>query len=293
MNERIMKRLFILLTLIFGLSVMADAQQRPLLTDDIDTTPAGSIEITAGADFMQNARFPLSGLDGDLTRVGDIRIRTGYAPNVEVQIEGVVQNFLAIDSQSPTPPIPLSLDGNSTNDFGDITTSVKIRLRNETKNLPAFGFKIGFQMPNSDQARGIGTNQIDIFTKFIVQKKFGKEKGRTPKLNVYGNIGLGIMSAPLDDFAQNDVLLYGLAGIYRLTDNVNLASEVNGRVNTRGGTAPLGTESQGQFRFGTQVTASGLRFDTAAIFGLTRYSPKTGITFGVTYQSPQIFKPAQ
>lgn len=288
-----MKRLLICLNLILFASFFANAQQRPLLTDDIDTTPAGSIEITAGTDFLQNVSFPLSGLNGDLTRVGDIRIRTGFAPNVEIQIEGVVQNFLAIDSQLQTPPIPLNISGNSANDFGDIRTSVKIRLRNETKNLPAVGFKLGFQLPNSDQARGIGTNQIDIFTKVILQKKFGSVKNKTPKLNLYGNLGVAIMTAPLDDFTQNDVLLYGFAGIYRLTDNVNLAGEVNGRVSTRTGATPLGTESQGQFRFGTQVKASNLRFDTAAIFGLTKNSPRTGLTFGVTYQSPQIFTPAQ
>lgn len=287
-----MKRLLFIIFISSLSCIFAVGQQRPLLTDDIDTTPAGSLEITAGTDFFQRQKFPLSGLEGDLTRVGDIRIRTGYAPNVEVQIEGVMQNFLAINSQSKTPPIPLNIDGNSTNDFGDITTSVKIRLRNETKNLPAFGLKFGFQMPNSNQAKGIGTNQINIFTKFIVQKKFGSVKNKTPKLNVYGNLGLGIMTAPLDRFTQNDVILYGLAGIYRLNGNVNLASEVNGSYSTRG-TTPLGTESQGQFRFGTQIKVSGLRFDTAAIIGLTKNSPRTGLTFGVTYQSPQIFKPAQ
>jgi hypothetical protein len=288
-----LKRFLLSLTFIILSNSLATAQQRPLITDDIDTTPPGTIEIAAGTDFLQNQRFPLSGLKGDLTRVGDIRIRTGYAGNVEVQIEGVIQNFLAIDSQNPNPSIPLDLNGNSTNDFGDIKTSVKVRLRNESKNLPALGFKFGFQIPNSDQSKGIGTNQIDLFSKIIVQKKFGKEKGKSPKLNVFGNLGVGIMSAPLDDFTQNDVLLYGLAGIYRATDNINIASEVNGRVSTRGSTTPLGTESQGQFRLGTQIKASGLRFDTAAIFGLTKNSPKTGITFGVTYQSPQIFKPAQ
>ena len=288
-----LKRLTIFVAIILATSIFAVAQQRPLITDDIDTTPAGSIEIAAGTDFLQNQTFPLSGLKGDLTRLGDVRIRTGYAPNIEVQIEGVVQNFLAIDSANPNPPIPLNINGNSTNDFGDITTSVKVRLRNETKNLPALGFKFGFTMPNSDQARGIGTNQIDVFSKVIVQKKFGKEKGKSPRLNVYGNLGIGILTAPLDDFTQNDVLLYGLAGIYRVTDNVNIATEINGRQSTRSSSTPLGTESQGQARFGTQIKASGLRFDTAAIFGFTRNSPQTGITFGVTYQSPQIFVPAQ
>ena len=101
------------------------------------------------------------------------------------------------------------------------------------------------------------------------------------------------MSAPLERFSQNDVLLYGLAGIYSATDRINLVGEVSGRASTRKGDAPLGTESSGQFRLGTQIKASSLRFDTAAIFGLTKYSPRTGVTFGVTYQSPSIFTPAK
>jgi hypothetical protein len=271
--------------LIIGVSV-AMSQQRPLITDDVDITPPGAIEIGAGVDFLQNVKLPLSGLRGDLTRVGDIRIRTGFASNVEIQIEGVLQNFLAINSQTIPPPIPLNISGNSTSDFDDFTISAKLKLLNETKNLPAVGMKFGFQMPNSDQARGIGTNQINIFSKLIVQKRFGRKPGKAPLANIYGNLGLGIMSAPLSSFSQNDVLLYGLAGIFRLNNRINIVSEINGRQNTRGDGAPLGTESVGNFRVGTQIKASGLRFDTAAVFGLTRFSPRTGVTFGVTYVSP-------
>jgi hypothetical protein len=101
------------------------------------------------------------------------------------------------------------------------------------------------------------------------------------------------MNAPLEHFTQNDVFLYGVAGIFRVTHNVNLASEVNGRVNTRSGAAPLGTESMGQFRLGGQIRASGLRFDAAAAIGLTKYSPKSGVIFGVTYITPSIFEPAK
>ncbi len=287
-----MKRLFVYLILTFYLSFSAFAQQRPLLTEDVDITPEGAIEIAAGVDFLQNAKFPLSGLRGDLTRIGDVRVKVGFSSNVEFQVEGVLQNFLAINSATPAQ-IPLNLDGNSSNDIGDFIVSTKIKLRNETRNLPALGFKFGFQMPNSDQSRGIGTNQINIFGKFLVQKKFGKRTGKTPRVNVFGNLGLGIMTAPLERFTQNDVLLYGLAGIYSVNDRINLVGEINGRANTRSGDAPLGTESIGQFRVGTQIKASGLRFDTAAIFGFTRNSPRTGVTFGVTYQSPSIFTPAK
>ncbi|MFM9903616.1 MAG: hypothetical protein ACKVQJ_03480 [Pyrinomonadaceae bacterium] len=287
-----MNRFFQCLILVLASALASFAQQRPLLTDDVDITPTGAIEIAAGVDFFQNAKFPLSGIKGDLTRVGDIRIRTGFASNVELQIEGSLQNFVAINSQT-TSAIPLSVTGNSTNDFDDFTVSAKIKLRNETRLLPAVGLKFGFQMPNTDQARGIGTNQINIFTKILLQKKFGSVVGKTPRFNAMGNIGLGIMTAPIERFTQNDVLLYGLAGIYRVTDHLNLVGEVNGRVSTRAGNAPLGTESIGQFRVGAQIRASGLRFDTAAAFGLTKFSPRTGVTFGVTYISPSIFTPAK
>ncbi len=273
--------------------IITVAQQRPLLTEDVDIAPEGTIEIAAGVDFLQNVKFPLSGLKGDLTRVGDVRIRTGFAPNVEFQVEGVLQNFLAINSRITPSPIPLTLDGNSSNDAGDFIVSTKIKLRSETKTLPAIGFKVGFELPNSDQARGIGTNQINVFGKILLQKRFGTVTGKQPRINVFGNLGIAIMTAPIERFTQNDLFLYGLAGIYKFSDRISIVSEVNGRVNTRGGTAPLGTESVGQFRIGTQIRASGLRFDTAAIFGLTKFSPRTGITFGVTYQSPNIFKPAK
>ena len=265
------------------------AQQRPLITDDIDITPPGAVSLGIGADFLQNVKFPLSGLTGDLTRVADIRLRQGFASNVEIQIEGSVQNYLAINTRTIPSPIDLNLNGNSTHDFDDYTISTKIRLLGETGKRPAVGIKFGFQMPNTDQARGIGTNQINIFTKFIVQKKFGVAAGRDPRANIFGNIGFAIMSAPLEDFAQNDLLLYGIAGIFRLNDRINLATELNGRLNTRSGDAPLGTESISQLRVGAQVKASGLRFDTAAIIGIGKYSPRTGVTFGVTYESPTFF----
>lgn len=289
-----MKRLLFVLTFIISSAIFAFAQQRPLLTEDVDTTPEGAVRVSAGVDFLQNVKYPLSGLRGDQTSVGDIRISVGFSKNVEFQIEGTIQNFVAINSATSPSPIPLDVVGNSTNDTGDFTISTKIKLRNETDRLPAIGLKVGFQMPNTNQARGIGTNQINVFGKILAQKKFGsRNKANVSKVNLFGNIGLGIMTAPLERFTQNDVLLYGFAGIYRLTDRVNLVSEVNGRLSTRSGDAPLGTESIGQFRVGTQIKASGLKFDTAAIFGLTKFSPRTGLTFGVTYESPSIFTPAQ
>src|SRR5260370_34871950 len=90
--------------LAFGLnfSLGAYAQQRPLITEDVDIIPPGSLRIEAGIDFLQNAKFPVSGLTGDLTRAGVIGISIGLAPNVEVQVEGVAQNVLSSNSRGPS-----------------------------------------------------------------------------------------------------------------------------------------------------------------------------------------------
>ncbi|HEU4435169.1 MAG TPA: hypothetical protein VFR51_17410, partial [Pyrinomonadaceae bacterium] len=69
------------------------AQQRPLLTEDVDIIAPGTIRIEAGIDFMQGANYSVSGLRGDLTRIGVIGINFGMGPNVEFQIEGVAQNY--------------------------------------------------------------------------------------------------------------------------------------------------------------------------------------------------------
>ena len=275
---------------VLSLAVVTFGQQRPLITEDVDIIPPGSMRIEAGIDFVQRARFPVSGLTGDLTRAGVIGINIGLAPNVEVQIEGVAQNFLSINSRGPSAiPLNVAPGANSTSDFGDFTLWTKIKLRNETAHLPSLGFRFGVQLPNSGQARGIGLNQTNAYGQIL----FGKKFGQNARVNTFGNLGIAILSAPTATFTQNDVLTYGFAGIVRLDKQFSLVGEVNGRANTRPGSGPLGTESQGEARLGMQVRASGLRFDFAGIKGLTRLSPRSGITVGVTYDTPSIFTPAK
>ncbi len=272
-----------------GVVLSAKAQQRPLITEDVDIIPPGSMRIEVGVDFMQKARYPVSGLTGDLTRAGVIGVNIGFAPNVEFQIEGVAQNFLSINSRRASA-IPLSIAPNatSTNDFGDFTLWTKIKLRNETPRWPSLGFRVGVQLPNSNQGTGIGLNQTNAYGQLL----FGKKFGHNARVNTFGNLGIGILAAPTTAFSQNDVVTYGFAGIVRLNEMFSLVSEVNGRKNTRPGSGPLGTESQGEARIGMQVRASGLRFDFAGIKGINKNSPRSGVTVGVTYDTPSIFKPA-
>ncbi|MGH9913813.1 MAG: transporter [Pyrinomonadaceae bacterium] len=273
-------------------SVEAFGQQRPLITEDVDIIPPGSIRLETGIDFLQRAKFPVSRLNGDLTNLGVIGLSVGLSPNVEFQIEGTIRQVLSINSISGPSAVPLNfnpLTTNSTNDIGDFTLAAKIKLRAESEHAPSLGFRFGVQLPNSNQERGLGLNQTNAFGTVLMGKKFG-EDGR---FNTFGNLGLAILTAPTAGFTQNDVLLYGAAGIFRLTNRFNIAGEVNGRANLRSGGAPLGTESQSQARLGFQFKTSGLRFDLAGIAGLNQFSPRSGVTFGVTYDSPSIFTPAK
>ncbi|HZJ42478.1 MAG TPA: hypothetical protein VFD63_01825 [Pyrinomonadaceae bacterium] len=276
--------------LVLAMFVSVQAQQRPLLTEDVDIIPPGTIRIEAGIDFMQGAKYSVSNLNGDLTRVGVIGVSVGMGPNVEFQVEGVAQNFLSINSRG-TSVIPLNIapGENSTNDTGDFTLSAKFKLRNETKRGPSLGFRFGVQLPNSNQSKGIGINQTNAYGSILIGKKFGHD-GR---FNTFGNLGIAILTAPTQFFTQNDVLTYGVAGIFRINKKFSVAGEVNGRANTRPGDGPLGTESQSEARLGMQIRAAGLRFDFAGIKGLTKFSPNSGFTVGVTYDTPPVFAPVK
>jgi len=285
-----MRRLLFIVALLISGSATATAQQRPLITEDVDIIPPGTVRIEAGIDFMQGAKYTVSGIRGDLTRGGVIGISFGMGPNVEFQIEGVAQNHVSINSRGPSAiPLDLAPGANSTNDTGDFTLAAKFKLRNETRRGPSLGFRFGVELPNSNEARGIGLNATNAFGSILVGKKFGHD-GR---FNTFGNLGIAILTAPTQLFTQNDVLTYGVAGIFHINKQFAIAGEVNGRANTRPGNGPLGTESQGEARLGMQIRASGLRFDFAGIKGLTSFSPNSGFTIGVTYDTPNIFAPVK
>src|SRR5919106_2236139 len=278
------------IALVLCLATVAHAQQRPLLTEDVDIIPPGTVRIEAGIDFMQGAKYSVSGIRGDLTRVGVIGVSFGMGPNVEFQIEGVAQNYVSINSRGVSAiPLDLLPGANSTNDAGDFTLAAKFKLRNETRRGPSLGFRFGVQLPNSSQGTGIGLNQTNAFGSVLIGKKFGRD-GR---FNTFGNLGLAILTAPTTLFTQNDVITYGVAGIFRVNKQFSVAGEVNGRANTRPGNGPLGTESQAEARLGMQTRASGLRFDFAGIKGLTSFSPNSGFTVGVTYDTPAVFAPVK
>jgi hypothetical protein len=256
----------------------AAAQDRPLQTPDAEVVPQGTARVETGFDFLQGISYPLSGLSGDLTDVGDVDVRVGVGSTVEVELAGVAQQFLDVKQQGASFVPALALTGpDSTHDVGDFSFSTKVRFFSEGHRHPAIAMRFGFIMPNTDQTRGIGNNATDIFTDIDLERHFGQ-------LDTFGDLGIEIMTAPNALYSQNDETLYGAAFRYPLGARVHLVGEVNGRYTPRKITLPLyGTESRGQARLGIDVAAGGFVWDVAGIKGINHYDPSYGWTFGVTH----------
>lgn len=250
----------------------AQAQPRPLRTDVPDLVPPGNIRLEFGLEFLQKQRYPLSGLEGDLTRLGVASVHLGLGEFAEFQISGVVQDFLSISRRTPAA-IPPDFAGNATSDVGDLVLATKLRIAPEKDNRPALAFKFGVELPNASNESGLGTDETNFYAGLLLGKHLGRAQ-------LVANLGLAILGSAVTPNSQADLLTYGIAAVIPLNRSVSLVSEVHGRQ----GPERLGNESRAQARFGAQIRSGGLMWDLAAVAGLKRFDADTGIVFGVTYE---------
>ena len=215
----------------------------------------------SGFGYARKAQFPLSGIKGDEYSAFVNGLNFSLGPRAEFQISGVMQNFVKVRNEWR-------------NDWGDWSLSTKIRLVPKTHVLPIITFRPTMVLPNTDDARGIGTNSTQVFGSLLV----GKSAGRG---FVFGNAGIGILTDTIHVRAQQDVFTYGLAGVLPINTRISLLSEWNGWKNPRGNPSP-GTESRSQARLGMQIRTGGVRWDFAGTAGLTHLDPRGGLVFGLT-----------
>jgi hypothetical protein len=253
------------------------AQQRPLVTEDPETIGAGLVLIEGGFDQQHDVYYPASGLKGNLLRLPTLGVSFGLSSIAELQIDGGLYNRLSVTSRRTAPLSSLlTFSGDSTHDVEDIVVATKIRVLAETPGRPAFGVRFATRLPNASNESGLGLDTTDFYVSATVGKT-------VQSIRFVGNVGLGILGDPVDGNRQNDVLTYGASFARAVRQGLEVVGEVNGRLDTRAGDPPVGTESRGAFRLGGRFTKSTVRIDAGLIFGFTERDPSIGLTAGATW----------
>jgi hypothetical protein len=89
---------------IIALGGHAGAQSRPLAAVDPEPVGDGKMSIDLGVDYWSDARYPLSGLGGNLVRLGVFNLNFGVGRVADILLAGGVHNRLFITSRDPTGP---------------------------------------------------------------------------------------------------------------------------------------------------------------------------------------------
>jgi len=260
------------------LPAAAFGQQRPLVTEDPETVGEGRVLVEAGFDYGRDVSYPASGLEGHLLRAPLIGFSVGLSSIAELQIDGGLRNTLSITGRDPLAALAgmVTATGDSTSSVEDLVIATKIRIVSETDTRPSFGIRLATKLPNASNESGLGLDTTDFFATVLGAKT-------VQSVRVVGNVGVGILGDPTRGDRQNDVLTYGLSFARALTDAAEVVGEVNGRLDTRAGDPPPGTESRGIARFGGRYTIGSWRADAALLFGVTSRDPGIGFGAGVTY----------
>lgn len=259
-------------------AVRVEAQSRPLVTEDPETVPAGNILLEAGLDFQHAVSYPASGLKGNLTRIGTFGFSFGVSSIAEIQFDGGLRNRLAISSTNSTAPLAdmLEIDGLSTGDVEDLSIGAKVRFASETLTRPSLAVRFWTRLPNAGNESGLGLDTTDFH--------FGLALGKTVQsIRIVGNFGFGILADPTRGDRQNDVIDFGGSLARAIAPGAELVGELNGRLNTREGTAPVGTDSSAIMRLGGRFTRGPVRVDGALLIGVTDRDPSWGLSTGLTW----------
>jgi hypothetical protein len=197
----------------------------------------------------------------------------------EIQFDGGIQNRLSIKTRDDAAPLADMLDLGSkttTSDVEDLVVGAKIRFASETARRPAIAVRFWTRLPNASNENGLGLDTTDF--------NFGIAIGKTVQsVRVVGNVGLGILGDPVRGDRQNDVLNFGLSVARAIATGVEVVGELNGRVNTRSGEPPVGTDTKSAMRVGSRFTRGPVRLDAALMLGVTELDPSWGFTLGMTW----------
>jgi hypothetical protein len=270
-------RVFAAIVACLGITSIAAAQQRPLVTEDPETIGAGRVLVEFGVDYTKDQHFPVSGLTGDLWTVPNIGFSFGISSIAEIQIDGAPYERLDITRREEAPlSNRVTSTGRITEGVGNLVIGTKLRLVTETEKRPSFGLRLATKLPNSSSESGLEPDVLNFYASLLA--------GKTTKSTRYViNAGLGIFGDPTVGDRQTDLMIYGVSIAQAVRSGIELVAEANGRLRLNGEDADPNGENRLVFRGGARWTFGPGRIDAAAIIGATNVDPNIGFTIGYTH----------
>lgn len=254
----------------------AGAQQRPNITEDPETVGSGRLLFEAGMDWEKDAKYPLSGLTGNLFAVPTLGVSIGVSSIAELQIDGGIYQRLTISEREAAPlSSQLEIDGEQTSAVRDLMIGTKVRVLSEQPGRPALGFRFVTRLPWTSIESGLGRGTTDFGASFLIGKTI-------ESVRIVGNVGFVNLADATEPAAHDNLLTYGFSLARAVAEGVELVAELNGRANLES-TLVVGSEDRGFVRAGARFTRGPVRVDGAFMLGLTPRDPDFGITAGITW----------
>ena len=220
------------------------AQQQPLPIEPASIIEPGHAGFDFGFSHFHDQNFPLSGLSGNLTKIGNLRFRISLSEYVELQTDGTLLDLLYVKERKPAFNSAIASTRNPTGDIGDFTIWTKFSILNEYTSNLGLSMRIGVQLPNASNESGLGIDEMNFYSTFLFEKHFA---------GVWiVNAGLGILGDPTRLSSQHDVYTYGIAYFVPVGASTIITFQHTGRAGHSG----VGVNGLKNWKIGIQETYS-------------------------------------
>jgi len=245
----------------------AEAQTRPLQTEEAQTGPAGRILFETGFEAIAAEPSFLTGVER--TRWDGPLLRFVYSPadNVELDVEWVAAVGVLSAADEPR-----------TTDFGDVTLRTKLRFLEGRGRRPTVSGRFVVVLPQTSyedediRPLGLGPNTLRFFIEALFTQPVGSVQFDL-------NLGLFLHEDPTKSHDQLDFLSYGLAARWAAGPRWEIVAEVAGRA----GEGKPGAGQRSEARLGARYSRGRLRFDAALRRGLLSEQGTWGGTAGLSW----------
>lgn len=216
------QRFFAVFCFVFIIPVSLRSQQYPISTETPSIIPAGTAHAEVGVGEYFDQSFPLSGLDGNLTKLGMLRFGFSYDENVELQFDGTLLDILHVKSRDAAFNSAIAPNNSVTADIGDFTLWTKFRLISEYRFFSTISIRFGVQLPNASNESGLGIDEFNFYSSFLFEKHhFG--------IRWVVNTGLGILGDPATLSEQHDTFIFAFGSYIPVGEQSTLVFETAGR----------------------------------------------------------------